>query len=150
VATNIKAQVKRGLLQYLWDGVTLTTLANDLGLQGLSAPISTLNDALMWYQRFVAVDIQSGKTSVGSSGVGSSVHYNPWNRDRAYTQEELFAASQELREVYADAITTLSSSNLPTNDLSIFNAMMADDRMQTVTSTQRDYTIIRMPWSRLA
>ena len=146
---TIKAAIKRGLLQYLYDGVQLTTLADDLGIQGMH--ILTLADALMYFQRFVAQEMQSGKVSTGSSGLGHGVQWEVMAQWRSFDPVELFAAVQEMREVYGDGLITLSakSINSPT-DYQILAVMLADDRLQTITRTQVDYTLIRLPWSRLS
>ena len=147
---NIKAAIKRGLLQYLYDGVRLGNLADTLGLQ--DATIDTLEDALMFFQQFIAKDIQSGKISVGSSGMGHQVQFAAIPIFRSYEPSELFAAVQEMREIYNDALITLASGHsvIHTNDAQILSIMMADDRMQTVTRTQTDWTLTRLPWVRLS
>jgi len=144
---NIKAQLKRGLLQWIYDGVKLQTIQDDLGTD---AEITTLEEGLMWFQRYVANDVKGGKLTTGSSGYQHAVTFAKPEIWRSLTPDELFAGTQELREVYADAVVTLSAQSLQTSDINILAVMLADDRLQTVNYTQKDYTVLRMPWVRLS
>ena len=63
---------------------------------------------------------------------------------RSFGQEEVFGMAQEFREVYNDAIITLAGQgNSSPNDATILSVMMADDRLATVDSLQRDFTLLR-------
>ena len=144
----IKADQKRSILQYIWDGITLGILAENMGVQVVEGPIDTLEQGLIIFQQFIGRDTQSGKVTTGSSGIGHSVTFAQWNVGRAFSPEELLGLAQELREVFRDTKRMLLANHLDASDPSIFDAMMADDRLQTVKRTQGDYTLLRTPWTR--
>jgi hypothetical protein len=88
--------------------------------------------------------LKSGRLSLGSTGLGQEVRWAPPLVWRSFTQEDVFGFAQEMREVYNDAVTNLSGQgNTDPDDPTIFAVMMADDRFQTVTSLQRDFTTLR-------
>lgn len=155
---QIRAQQKRSLLQWIYDSVVTTNpngvplLVDRLGIvlaAGESSPITDLQSGLMWFQGYLMNDLSSGKLIVGSSGYQHQTKYAEPAVWRAFTQEALMELAQEFREIYNDAVVTLTTNSCSINDINILRTMMADDRLQTVTKLQSDYTLIRMPWTRL-
>lgn len=152
---TVKAQLKRGLLQWIYDALILGTIVDDLGITvppGVTFSITTLEQALIWFQRSLAPEIRTGKITTGSTGYQHGTTFAQPSVWRSLTPDELFAAAQEFREVYKDAVITATAAQAPSavTDSCILAAMMADDRLQTVTRTQSDYTLIRLPWSRFS
>lgn len=59
-------------------------------------------------------------------------------------QDELMALTEEYFAVYADALVSLNVAGTnPTGDPAIFAQMLLDDRMQSITETRMDFTLIR-------
>lgn len=148
---NIRAEQKRSLLQWIFDGVRLDTLTADLGIQlalNEPSPIVSFEDGLIWFQRFIGNDVKSGKFTTGTSGFGHTVQFAKPEVWRPFAQDELLSLAQEFREVYNDALVTLTGG--PTDDRTILATMMADDRLQTVTVTHSDFTTLRWPWTRVS
>src|SRR2546422_3257683 len=85
-----------------------------------------------------------GRFSIGSAGLGHEVKWAPPAVWQSMSQDQVFELAEELIEVYEDAYATL-----PDNDEELFRRMLADDRLQSVTSLQKDFTLIRLPWSHL-
>src|SRR5213075_2766984 len=147
----LKAETKRAFLQSLFDAVEDETARVDLasGAQVADVPIVTLNEALKAFQRMGFNALKNSKLSMGTSGLGHEVRWaSPPQLDgfRAFGQVEVYGMAQEFREVYADALVTLSAQGNDTpDDATIFAVMMSDDRLTTVTSLQKDYTLLR--WS---
>lgn len=143
---DLKAQTKRAFLQSLYDAVADETARVDLasGAQAADSPIATLLEALKAFQRMGFNALKGGRLSMGTSGLSHEVRWAPPAQWRAFGQEEVFAMAQEFREVYTDAVVTLSAQSItePT-DLQILSVMLSDDRLTTVTSTQRDMTLLR-------
>jgi hypothetical protein len=143
---DLKAQQKRAFLQSLYDAIVNDTATIDLssGIETNEPPIITFIDALQAFQRLGFNALKFGKLSMGTSGLGHEVRWCPPQQWRAFSQEEVFALAQEFREVYADALVTLAEAgNSSPNDATILATMFADDRMQTVTSLQHDFSLLR-------
>src|SRR5437762_10750410 len=88
--------------------------------------------------------VKSGRLSIGSAGLGHEVKFAVPNVWRGFSQEEVFGLAQELREIHDAALITLSANgNGSPTQLQILRVMMSDDRLQTVTSTQKDFTLLR-------
>lgn len=142
----IKGEIKRGILQAIWDAVEDDIAAQEMPstVPDFQPIIVTLEDGLKAFHRMGFESIKSGRLSIGSSGLSHEVKWAAPAMWRGFSQEEVFSLAQELREVHADALITLSAQGIgsPTQT-QIFNTMMADDRLQTVTSTYRDHTMIR-------
>ncbi len=146
---SLKAETKRAFLQSLYDAVVDETARVDLasGAQVADTPIVTLEEALKAFQRMGFNALKNGKLSLGSSGLGHEVRFAaPPQIEgfRAFGQVEVYGLAQEFREVYADARVTLAAQgNTEPDDATIFSVMMSDDRLQTVTSLQRDFLLLR-------
>jgi hypothetical protein len=80
------------------------------------------------------------------TGAGKAVQFALPQIWQSFQQDEFFALTEELEQVYSDALVTLSAQGIgsPT-DAQIFTVMAADDRLQTITSVQKDYTTLRWP-----
>ena len=144
--SDIKSATKRAFLQSLFDAIANNTATVDLasGSQAVDAAVITLLDALKAFQRMGFNALKNGRLSLGSSGLGHDVRWAPPMQWRSFGQEEVFGMAQEFREVYNDAIITLAGQgNSSPNDATILSVMMSDDRMQTVTSLQRDFVLLR-------
>jgi len=140
----IQAEIKRGVLRSLYrmskqgNPATLTPAGATVG-----SSLATFLDAFQ-DQNFAAV--QSGRFIIATAGVGRSSTFQTPQIWQSFTPEQIFSLAEELEAVYADAKTTLATAgnNSPTDD-QIFNVMMDDDRLQTITWTQKDYSTLRWP-----
>jgi hypothetical protein len=110
----------------------------------LEEPTTGLGNVLthFMFQGFDAC--KQGRFSIGSSGLGHEVRWAPPMVWQSMSQEQVFEMAEELIEIYEDAKQAVG-----TNDEDIFARMLADDRLQSVTSLQKDYTMIRLPHTRL-
>lgn len=139
---DVKAEIKRGFLRSLYRLVQYGTQTNPVTGQ----PVATLADVLNAFQDGGFSAIKSGRLIIQTAGAGHSVSYQPPDVARSFTQDQVFSLSEELQQVYADAIVTLSGQSVPSpTDLQIFNVMIADDRLTTIKDVQRDFTTLRWP-----
>lgn len=141
----LKAELKRSFLQRIYDSFKAETLWEDLTGDTEEGPtIATFEDALKAFQQYCFGNVKDGKTLTQTSGLGHETRWAIPMVWRAFSEDEVMSMAQEFREVYTDAILTLATNgnNSPT-DAQVLSTMMADDRLQSVTSTQRDYTLLR-------
>src|SRR5436190_8763373 len=143
----LKAELKRSFLQSIADAVEDGIAQQEMpstvpGQQ--DAPIVTLGAGLKAFQRMGFEALKGGKLSLGSAGFNHEVKWAPPMHWRSFSQDEVFVMAQEFREVFNDAISTLADAgNSSPTDATILATMMADDRLQTVTSQQHDYSMLR-------
>ncbi len=138
---NLPAELKRSFLQSIYDAVVGGTANADFvtGTPSDDNVIASLEDGLKAFQRMGFSSLKTGRLSLGSSGLSHEVKWAAPQQWRAFSQEEVGSLAQELREVYNEAVETLGSGT----DLAILNTMMASDRMQSISSIQHDYTMLR-------
>lgn len=138
---NLRAEIKRAFLQSIFDAVQNDVAQRDFvtGTPTDDIPVISLEDGLKAFQREHFATLHRGLLSLGSAGIGHEVKWSPPEVWKDFDQTTMFSLAQEFREVYNDVVATGSF----VSDLAILNAMMADDRMQTVTSLQRDFTMLR-------
>src|SRR5262245_60523125 len=124
----IRAEIKRGCLRSLF--------------RQAQAAATTLQVALDAFQDGGFKAIKSGKIVIATAGAGHSTQFAVPDQWRSFSQEEIFSLTEELEQVYSDSKAQLiANGNTDPDDQTIFDAMMADDRLQTVTRTQTDYTL---------
>ncbi len=140
----LKAELKRSFLQSLYDAYKAETLLADLTGDTEGPAIVTFEDALKAFQHYCFGNVKDGKTLFQTSGLGHETRWTSPMVWRAFSEDEVFGMAQEFREVYNDAIITLAGQgNSSPNDATLLSVMMSDDRMQTVTSLQRDFVLLR-------
>ena len=129
---QIRAEIKRGFLRSLYRQAKLNAQA--------------LSDALDAFQDHGFMALKSGRLLVSSSGNGHSSTFQLPTQWQQFTPDEVFSLSEELEQVYADAITTLNTNgNATPNDDQIFAVMIDDDRLADIDSVGRDYSLLRWP-----
>src|SRR5262249_36259566 len=101
-----------------------------------------LQKALEAFQDNGFAGIKSGRLLIGSAGAGHSSSFALPQSWQSFTQEEVFSLSEELLAVYFDAKAALGDSS---TDDQVFQAMMDDDRLATITTVQKDYSTLRYP-----
>jgi len=126
----IQASIRRGFLRSLYN----QAVANAASLQ----------EALQGFQDSCFTGVKTGRILVNSSGTGSSVSFEIPGIVRGYTQEQVFGLAQDFREIYTDAVAALSAAGADGSDTSIFAAMMADDRMQSITRVRDSFTLLNL------
>jgi len=92
--------------------------------------------------------VQKGRTITSTASNGHSISFKIPPVFDQLTQDQAFQLSEEFIAIYTDALTVLNLSEIPsdqTQDNNIFNTMMADDRLQTITDFRKDYTSLRFP-----
>lgn len=91
----------------------------------------------------------NGKQVVATSGNGRSVSYITPDFFKTLTQDEVRRMWVQLLAIYNSALSTLGIAQPAdadlTQDKSILQTMLADDRMQEITTVQDDFTVIRYP-----
>jgi len=128
---RIIAELKRGALRTLYrqrgDGVALS-------------------DALNAFQDTNWLSVSSGRVITAHTSTGKTTQFALPQIWQSFSQEEWFALTEELQQVYSDCKTNLINAGNPTpTDDQIFAAMMQDDRLQTITSVQKDFGTMRWP-----
>jgi len=129
---QLKAELKRAALSSLYRQAQKTSTA--------------LADALANFQDANWQQLKRGKLVIASTGAGDSVTYSIPQVWQSFTQDEFLCLTQELIEVYSSALVTLSAQgNSSPSDDDIFATMLADDRLQSVTSLYHDHSLGRWP-----
>lgn len=129
---RIAADIKRGFLRSI------------LRDAQAASPQITLAAALGAFQAAAYNNTKSGRVIVSTSGNGKSVTFNMPQIGLQLMQDELMALTEEYFAVYADALVSLNVAGTnPTGDPAIFAQMLLDDRMQSITETRMDFTLIR-------
>jgi hypothetical protein len=131
----LRGELKRGFLRQI------VTNAN-------SASVN-LSDALNAFQATCFAAVSGGRLIASDSANGQAVSFKvPANN---FTEDTIMELSEEFQAVYADALTTLATAgtSIPQNPKDannlLFNTMMADDRLQSITDRRTDYTSTRFP-----
>jgi hypothetical protein len=128
----LQAEIKRGVLRTLF--------------RQSQTDVVKLSDSLARFQDSGFDGIKSGRLVITSAGFGRSVGFAPPASWQQFTQEQIFSLSEELLATYDTAKSNLAASgNASPTDQQIFDSMMADDRLQTVTSVQKDWSTINWP-----
>ncbi len=131
---QLQAQFKRGCLRSLFRAASTQAL--------------TLYNALTNYQDSLFAIVQKGRTIGSTASNGHSLSFKMPPVFDQLTQDQAFQLSEEFLAIYTDALTVLNLSAIPadqTQDNNIFNTMLADDRLQSITHYGTDYTAIRFP-----
>ncbi len=148
---QLRAELKRAFLQSIYDAVA-DGVAESMfpsTIPDFSPVIVTLEDGLKAFGRMGFEALKSGKLSLGATGMDHEVRWAAPQQWRAFSQDEVMSLAQELREVHAAALVTLSDAGTPSpTQTQILATMMADDRLLTVTSIQKDFSLIRMAGGR--
>jgi len=101
-----------------------------------------LLDALNAFQDATSNGPLSGRIVIASTGAGRSVTFATPQIWQSMTPEDLYEFSGELIEIYNDAVAALGGT--PT-DAQIYAAMLASDRLATITSVQKDWSTLKYP-----
>ena len=129
---QIRAQLKRGVL-------------NSLARQAATAKVTLLN-ALNAYQDALIAGVKAGRTIEVSSGAGHMSKFRTPFLGEHFRPEDMAELTQEFVEVYSDSLGVLATGgNSSPTDAQVLATMLIDDRMQSVTRTRVDYTIINYP-----
>ena len=143
---QLRAELKRSFLQSIADAVNdqIAVAEFPSTVPDLTPIIVSLEDGLKAFQRMQFEALKSGRLSLGSSGLDHEVRWAAPQQWRSFTQDEVMALAQELREIHSDALIKLSANGngSPTGQ-QILAAMFADDRLQSVSSINKDFTLLR-------
>lgn len=106
-------------------------------------------DALLGFQTQVnEQNFQVGRQYSSTSGNGQSASYSMLNAGSQWTQENVFAMSEEYFRILDDTLVanpSLTDDGNPASTTAIFNAMRYDDRLRTVTRRGLDSTLLGFP-----
>jgi hypothetical protein len=129
---QVRGQLKRAFLNGLY----------------LSLPDATpLQDGLNAFLLSSFNGVKTGRLIEATSQNGHSVKFRVPVLGEHFRQEDVVELAQELREVYTTALVTLNiaDNSAGNSDPQVLAQMLVDDRMQGVTETQKDYTLINYP-----
>lgn len=130
MAAQIRAQLKRAILSSLFN----------------QAGSATLISILQGYQNALVIGVKGGRVIEATSEAGHSVKFRTPNITEHFRPEDTAELSQQFLEVYADAVTALQGTGIPSpTDAQIFAQMNADDRLQSITTTRTDFSVLRWP-----
>ena len=131
MAAQVRGQLKRAILNSLFRQATDTI---------------SLLDILESYQDALVAGVKGGRIVEATSQAGHSTKFRTPNPGEHFRPEDMGELTQELLEVYNDALVTLSAQgNASPTDAQIVAVMLADDRVQSITKTRSDYTLLRYP-----
>ncbi len=132
----IRAETKRGQLRQI---LLASAIANAW----------TVALALFNFQSSVnEINFQKGRTYSSTSGAGQHASFQMVGSGTCWTQENVFGMSEEFFEIYYAAMANtpgLADNGQPASTTAIFMAMIADDRLQTVTRRGLDATLLGFP-----
>lgn len=136
----IQAEIKRGFLRSLYRAACGAAQNPD--------NVGLLKPALEAFQDSGFAALKSGKLLFATSAAGKNVQFQAPPIGAQFTQEQVFALTEEFLAVYDSALITLSAASInnPT-DAQIFQCMLADDRINAVRSYMVDFTLGRFPWN---
>jgi archaellum biogenesis protein FlaJ (TadC family) len=128
---RIQSEIKRALLRSLWSCAKKT--------QG-----AKLRSALESYQNSQFSSLKSGRIIVNNSANGHSTSIEVAPQWRQLSQESVLALSELFINVYDDSVVVAAQNSIsnPSED-QLLAIMMADDRLQGVTSESLDITGLR-------
>ena len=135
---RVQSEIKRALLRSLW--------------RAAQASSTTLREALDGFQQTPFNTLSSGQILVSAGGGGyHSALKIPALSDQL-TQEQVWAFSEEMLNVFYDSISNLALQTPPviadvggSFDQQIFQVMIFDDRLQGVRSQRGDWTGLNVP-----
>lgn len=138
---RIQSEIKRGFLRQIYTGCHDTAVF--------------LEDALVAFQAAIfSPNFQRGRIIVSTSGGGQQGSFTIPNIGQQFSQDQIFALSEELLQIYTDTLAALVAAT-PTFDprandsgsseQQMFAAMMLDDRLNAVRREYGDHTLTRFP-----
>jgi len=133
---QVRGQLKRSILN------SLSRQASYVGQpQGVSLII-----ILQAYQDMLVLGIKSGRTVEATLSTGRQVKFRTPLLGEHFRQEDVAELAQEYIEIYNDAVSALNiAGNTSPSDPQILAQMLLDDRLQSVTVTRTDYTLVNYP-----
>lgn len=139
-SSQIRAGLKRSILNSL-ARQAITVGPPDNPPQGVS-----LITVLGAYQDALVAGVKSGRVVEATASTGRSVKFRTPVLGEHFRQEDVCELAQEYLEVYADAVSALNIQSIPNpTDAQILAQMLNDDRLQSVTVTRRDFTLLNYP-----
>jgi hypothetical protein len=110
-------------------------------------------DALMGFQTSIASsNLLKGRILISTSGSGQSGSFEIGLPGKEFTQDNIFALSEQLIEIYEFALASSSANGSPltddgtaANSAAIMAVMREDDRLQSVNRKGADMTLLGFP-----
>lgn len=122
---QLSGLLKRGILDSLW-----TSLPGGVSLE----------DAIRAFKNARWSDVQGGRLILSTSGGGYSVSFAGADTYRRISPDMFLELGQELLEVRRDTLAALTAAGAATDDESLFQSMLEDDRLYGVTATTADFS----------
>ena len=127
---RIQSEIKRGFLRQI--------------VAGAKRNAATINESLLNFQASIYTpNFAKGKILVSTSGSGQQGSFEIGVAGKQFTQENVFAMSEEFFIIYAAALaynTDLTDSGQSADSDAIFNAMLSDDVLNSVTEQLGDWS----------
>jgi len=130
---SIASIKKRGFLRQIAEGAKLTA--------------STMREALLSAQASVFnSNLRNGRILVSTSGNGQSGSFEIWSPGKEFTQDNIFALTEQLLEVLDTAVSSgfIDAADPAIID-SLFAVMCDDDRMRGVRQKMGDFSGLNFP-----
>ena len=128
--------------------LTKTGILRTAYYQAIAAAISLFQRIVVEHEKAFS-DNWQGMTVMATSGNGRSTTLFSPDRFKARTRDETADLWEEIIQQYQTALVTLGISQPAiddtSQDLNIFNTMLASDWAQDITSYKDDFTVIRYP-----
>jgi hypothetical protein len=136
VPANIRAGLKRSILN---------SIARQAADSSQNAS-GNLLPALESYQDALVCGIKGGRLVESTSQNGHMTKFRVPVIGDHFRQEDIVEMAEDFIEIYNDSLTVLATAgNTSPDDPTILTAMLADDRLQSVTTTRTDYTLMNFP-----
>ncbi len=88
---------------------------------------------------------KTGRVIISHSGSGQSTSFELPSVARGFSQDTVLDLSEELLQIFTDALGGTSYDETGASDQTYFDTMMLDDRLVGVSQVHEDYTLLRTP-----
>jgi hypothetical protein len=131
----IQAVKKRGILRQIVEGCIAGKLK--------------VREALLAFQQAIySPSFKQGRVIMNTSGNGQSASFEIGMQGKEYTQDNVFGVSEEFFDILDNALANgpgCLDDGSEKSSRAIFEAMKADDRLQTVNRRSSDFTLLGFP-----
>lgn len=115
-------------------------------VEGAVAAKQKLSEALLAFQSAIySPSFRQGRVIISTAAHGQSAAFEIGLQGKEYTQENVFALSEEFFDILEAAGLADDGEEVTTRAL--FAAMRNDDRLQTVNRRGTDFTLLNFPQS---
>lgn len=131
----LQAIKKRGILRQIVEG-------------GIAGKLKVREALLAFQTAIYSPSFKQGRVIMNTSGNGQSASFEIGMQGKEYTQDNVFGVSEEFFDILDNALANgpgCLDDGLEESSRAIFEAMKADDRLQTVNRRSSDFTLLGFP-----